>query len=93
MTKAPVVGRRLTHDFVAWEETLTLADGNETDAEVDGRGTAQKESPRLDPADCCDLLIPEGFNQSGDHRGQGLGIPKDRPHIRVTTDPPEVFKR
>lgn len=93
MTKASVVGRRLTHDFVAWEEALALPDGNETDAELDGRGTAKKEAPRLDPADCCDLLIPERFNETGDYRGQCLGIPKDRPHIRVTTDPLEVFKR
>lgn len=93
VTKASVVRRRLTHDLVAREETIALADGNETDPELDGPGTAQKESPRLDPADCRDLLVPERFNQSGDHRGQCLGIPKDRPYIRVTTDPPEVFKR
>lgn len=81
------------HDFVAWEEALALPDGNETDAELDGRGTTQKKSSRLDPADCRDLLTPKRFNETSDHRGQCLGVTKDRPHVRVTTDPPEVFKR
>ncbi|MFG3530074.1 hypothetical protein ACGF8B_25475 [Streptomyces sp. NPDC047917] len=31
--------------------------------------------------------------QTSDHRGQCFSIPKDRPHVRVTTDPSEVFKR
>ncbi len=92
VTKATVVGRRLSHDLLAREEALALPDGNEADAELDGRGTAQKESPRLDPADGCDPLITERLNETSDHCGQCPGIPKDRPHIRVTTDPPEVFK-
>ncbi|MET9252689.1 hypothetical protein [Streptomyces sp. NPDC003717] len=93
MTKTAVVGSRLTHDFAAWEEALALPDRNETDAELDGRGTTQKKSSRLDPTDCRDLLIPERLNETSDHRGQCLGIPKDRPDVRVTADPPEVFKR
>lgn len=63
------------------------------DAELNGRSTTQQEPPRLNPADGRDPLVPERFNETRDNRGQCLGIPKDRPHIRVATDPSEVFQR
>lgn len=93
MANAPVIGIRLAHHFVAWEEAFTLPDRNESDAEFDRCGTSQEESPRLDTADCGDLLVPERFHQTCDHCGQRLGVPEDRPHIGVPADPSKALQR
>ncbi|GAA1287317.1 hypothetical protein GCM10009646_88950 [Streptomyces aureus] len=74
------------------EDPLTLADRDETDAELDGHRRTEQESPRLDAADGRDAVVPERPDQAADHRGERPGVAEDLPDVGVATDPPEAFE-